>query len=230
MAGAGVRDAEPGGGEAQVEIAVDPAERFHHAPGQLVDEPPRLGAVVFREEVEVGGAARLGRFRGPELDEFLSGVRLEKRVDRVLVLDRQILSADQVVIGVGRGRGGLQQGQRGEHHMGTAPVDAETRLDKMDLGTDAAAFQRVEGGLAVDMDIDVVAGVVQQGEQGTHLRGLGMHQDQIGVFSIVHIPKISIIAGTCSRVRPDRPPSGPLRCRRPGPAAAAARRRSGSSP
>ena len=56
----------------------------------------------------------------------------------------------------------------------------------------AAAFQRIrpERRLPVDMDENVVTGIVKKTEQLAHLSGTGVHEQEIGMSGGIHITKI----------------------------------------
>ena len=189
-----VRDAEPLGCVAEINATVDAPARdqlqaLENAVGHLGPEPP--GA--FGEEGVVAGPEDIVELGPPVLQEQLSVVCPEPGVDRVLVLDREVLPAEQVVVGVAAAHGCAKQGELGTHDADAAPVNLEARLDEVQRGAPAAALQclRTEGCIGVEMHEDVVPAVIQQGQQDAQLLRMVVGKDQVCMSRCFHLDKVT---------------------------------------
>ena len=122
-----VGDAEPLRCETEVHIPVDLVADCHlESLEYVVREVGQEVSGSFGEQRIVAEPRPRGLLEVPEVQEFRSAVRVEERVYRILVLDRQVHSRQQVVVVVRPGlRGRLQQQQFGPHYTYAAPVDLQ---------------------------------------------------------------------------------------------------------
>ena len=129
-----------------------------------------------------------GRYGRPELEELPVGMAVEESVDLILALEREIHPAEQVVVGIVARDSGFEQCQRGAHDADAAPGDAQPRLDEADGRVAAAAGQRIgpEGCLPVDVDVEVVAGIIEKFQQFARLVRTGVDKEEICVFVPCH--------------------------------------------
>ena len=167
----------------------------HQSPAQLHDQTSENTAAVagqflqrevvadpFPEEPLLVG-------NGVEFHKFRAVVIPEESVDLVLGLQRKIYAGKQVVVPVISRNRGPEQIQLALDEAFAAPADAEPG-DQRQFGVLRVNEIRRKGcGFAVDVQIDIIAGVIQQMDQLLELGEIVVGDDQIGVakFRLFHM-------------------------------------------